>query len=106
MPDITFESKNSTLPSNNLSEDGIGRSKRADSAVPIRFDKSSSDVIANSGKVFVQTVNPAHGKIEWKVQEENYDFIQEIARSAYADMLHDDERVRYTTLQQSLQLRS
>ena len=39
-------------------------------------------------------VNPATGVAEWVVEDEAYDYHQEIARSAYTDMLHDDERVR------------
>lgn len=42
--------------------------------------------------VFVSSFNPMTGKTEWKFQDENYDFQQEIARSSYADMLHDTER--------------
>ena len=38
-------------------------------------------------------VNPTTGAAEWVVEDENYDYHQEIARSAYTDMLHDDERV-------------
>ncbi|XP_072013956.1 protein arginine N-methyltransferase 7-like [Amphiura filiformis] len=37
-------------------------------------------------------VNPATGASEWVVEDEAYDYHQEIARSAYTDMLHDDER--------------
>lgn len=37
-------------------------------------------------------VNPTTGKQHWIVEDENYDYCQEIARSAYADMLHDTER--------------
>ncbi|KAL5021846.1 hypothetical protein ScPMuIL_001001 [Solemya velum] len=43
---------------------------------------------------FVSTVSPVTGKMEWSLQADNYDFHQEIARSAYADMLHDTERNR------------
>ena len=32
-------------------------------------------------------------KMEWKNQPEDYDYQQEVARAAFADMLHDDERV-------------
>lgn len=42
--------------------------------------------------VFIQKLNPLAGKMEWEVQDENYDYHQEIARSAFADMLHDTER--------------
>ena len=33
------------------------------------------------------------GSNEWVVEDATYDYHQEIARSAYTDMLHDDERV-------------
>lgn len=42
--------------------------------------------------VFVQKLNPLSGETEWEFQDENYDFHQEIARSAFADMLHDTDR--------------
>lgn len=41
---------------------------------------------------FYQKLNPVTGKVEWHIQDETYDYHQEIARSAYADMLHDTER--------------
>jgi protein arginine N-methyltransferase 7 len=41
---------------------------------------------------FVSRTNPVTGKLDWIVQNDNYDFHQEVARSAYADMLHDTER--------------
>jgi len=45
--------------------------------------------------VFTARINPVTGKSEWELQNENYDYHQEIARSAFADMLHDTERVRH-----------
>ncbi|KAG1701356.1 Protein arginine N-methyltransferase 7 [Nymphon striatum] len=42
--------------------------------------------------IFVQNFNPIAGKTEWTIEDDNYDYHQEIARSAYADMLHDTER--------------
>ncbi|XP_029637505.1 protein arginine N-methyltransferase 7 [Octopus sinensis] len=42
--------------------------------------------------IFVSQFNPLLGKNEWVLQDENYDYHQEIARSSYADMLHDTER--------------
>jgi len=42
--------------------------------------------------VFTQSVNPVTGQVDWRIQPENYDYEQEVARSAYADMLHDTER--------------
>lgn len=43
-------------------------------------------------KVFTQKRNALTGSTEWGMQDEDYDFHQEIARSAFADMLHDTER--------------
>lgn len=42
--------------------------------------------------VFVQKVNPLTGRNDWIPQNEDYDYHQEVARSAFADMLHDTER--------------
>ncbi|KAI5637866.1 protein arginine N-methyltransferase 7 [Phthorimaea operculella] len=42
--------------------------------------------------VFTQKRNPITGATEWDMQHEDYDYHQEIARSAFADMLHDSER--------------
>ncbi|KOB67071.1 Arginine methyltransferase 7 [Operophtera brumata] len=43
-------------------------------------------------KVFTQKRNPLTGSTEWDMEDEDYDYHQEIARSAFADMLHDTER--------------
>ena len=42
--------------------------------------------------IFVQVLNPMTGKMEWKSQPEDYDYQQELARAAFADMLQDTER--------------
>lgn len=42
--------------------------------------------------VFTQKLNPITGSCDWEVQNEDYDYHQEIARSSFADMLHDTER--------------
>ena len=47
--------------------------------------------------VFLQTLNPMRGKMEWKPQPLDYDYKQEVARAAFADMLHDTERVSWRT---------
>ncbi|TFK09031.1 alpha-1A adrenergic receptor [Platysternon megacephalum] len=44
-------------------------------------------------KVFCGRANPTTGSVEWLEEDENYDYHQEIARSCYADMLHDKDRV-------------
>ncbi|KAK3909580.1 Protein arginine N-methyltransferase 7 [Frankliniella fusca] len=46
--------------------------------------------------VFTNKANPITGKMEWEMHDDDYDYNQEIARSSYADMLHDTERnVKY-----------
>ncbi|XP_060519406.1 protein arginine N-methyltransferase 7 [Cylas formicarius] len=47
-------------------------------------------VIAMS--TFVERVNPITGAKGWIMLDDDYDFHQEVARSAFADMLHDTER--------------
>ncbi|XP_044271896.1 protein arginine N-methyltransferase 7 isoform X2 [Tribolium madens] len=42
--------------------------------------------------IFIQKLNPMTGVNDWVVQQEDYDFHQEVARSSFADMLHDTER--------------
>ncbi|CAB3220456.1 unnamed protein product [Arctia plantaginis] len=56
-------------------------------------------------KVFTQMKNPITGNTEWDVQDEDYDYHQEIARSAFADMLHDTERNKkyYRALQLAIE---
>jgi len=46
----------------------------------------------NSAGVLVQSINHATGENSWKVMPEDYDYNQELARAAFADMLHDSER--------------
>lgn len=43
-------------------------------------------------KVFCGRANPTTGSLEWLEEDEHYDYHQEIARSSYADMLHDKDR--------------
>lgn len=42
--------------------------------------------------VFTLKFNDITGNYDWQEQHEDYDFHQEIARSSFADMLHDTER--------------
>lgn len=46
-----------------------------------------------SMNVFTQCLNPLTGVDTWQEQDEHYDYHQEVARSSFADMLHDKERV-------------
>ncbi|ESO03732.1 hypothetical protein HELRODRAFT_100002 [Helobdella robusta] len=41
---------------------------------------------------FVSRISPVTGRLEWVMQSDDYDYHQEVARSAYGDMLHDTER--------------
>lgn len=47
----------------------------------------------SDNSVLVQKFNPSTGKLEWELQAQNYDYLQELARAGFADMLHDEERV-------------
>ncbi|XP_014226087.1 protein arginine N-methyltransferase 7 isoform X1 [Trichogramma pretiosum] len=42
--------------------------------------------------IFLQNTNPMTGVVGWEEKDPDYDYYQEIARSAFADMLHDHER--------------
>jgi predicted RNA methylase len=42
--------------------------------------------------IFIQKLNPITGINDWIVQQEDYDYHQEVARASFADMLHDTER--------------
>lgn len=56
---------------------------------------------------FVSVINPSTGKVDWKLQDDQYDYHQEIARSGYADMLHDTERNKkyYKALAEAIQIK-
>ncbi|XP_064640600.1 protein arginine N-methyltransferase 7-like [Lineus longissimus] len=56
------------------------------------ISKEMGSEAKNSGSIFKSKLNPVTGKMEWALEVEDFDFHQEIARSAYADMLHDTER--------------
>uniref|UniRef100_A0A3B5QGM7 Protein arginine N-methyltransferase n=1 Tax=Xiphophorus maculatus TaxID=8083 RepID=A0A3B5QGM7_XIPMA len=43
-------------------------------------------------KTFCGRANPTTGTLDWVEESEEYDYHQEIARSCYADMLHDHDR--------------
>ncbi|KYQ46156.1 Protein arginine N-methyltransferase 7 [Trachymyrmex zeteki] len=43
--------------------------------------------------IFTQCLNPLTGAASWEEKDQYYDYHQEVARSAFADMLHDHERV-------------
>lgn len=52
----------------------------------------STPLIVFTMNVFTLKLNNVTGKNDWEEQHEDYDYHQEIARSSFADMLHDTER--------------
>ncbi|XP_046426802.1 protein arginine N-methyltransferase 7 isoform X1 [Neodiprion fabricii] len=53
----------------------------------------SRGIVRNKNmSVFTQSFNPMTGTICWEEKDPDYDYHQEVARSAFADMLHDKER--------------
>ncbi|XP_012284304.1 protein arginine N-methyltransferase 7 [Orussus abietinus] len=54
--------------------------------------------------VFTRYLNPITGESNWEEKHPDYDFYQEIARTAFADMLHDRERNEkyYTALKAAI----
>ncbi|KZS09051.1 Protein arginine N-methyltransferase 7 [Daphnia magna] len=56
-----------------------------------RFEQPRSYKMSYNA-ILVQKFNPGTGSLEWDLQAESYDYTQEIARSGFADMLHDEER--------------
>ncbi|XP_055685899.1 protein arginine N-methyltransferase 7 [Lutzomyia longipalpis] len=52
----------------------------------------SQQVLSAVMSTFAQVFNPISGQMEWEVRSSDYDFYQEVARSDYGDMLHDQER--------------
>lgn len=43
--------------------------------------------------MFTSKLNTMTGNLDWEIQNEEYDYQQELARAGFADMLHDYERV-------------
>lgn len=54
--------------------------------------------------IFTQKYNPMSGQTEWQKQLEDYDYIQAMARSSYADMVNDKHRnqLYYKAIQKSI----
>ena len=73
--------------------------KTATSVTNGEFSREGEKVPKESTGVFVQHVNPMTSRSEWRMQAEDYDYQQEVARAAFADMLHDSERVSLDLLQ-------
>lgn len=52
----------------------------------------SNPLVVFTMNIFTLKLNSVTGKNDWEEQHEDYDYHQEIARSSFADMLHDTER--------------
>ena len=57
-------------------------------------ERHQEDRDKEAGGVMVQCVNHATGQNSWKMMPSDYGYNQELARAAFADMLHDSERNR------------
>ena len=66
-------------------------STAAEQVVAAPFTSRPADSHSSCG-VLVQAVNHATGQNTWRVMAADYDYNQEVARAAFADMLHDSER--------------
>ena len=66
----------------------------SDNNVKMRTEEQENDLETEKGGVMVQCVNHATGQNSWKMMPSDYDYNQELARAAFADMLHDSERNR------------
>lgn len=44
--------------------------------------------------MFIEDIDHVTGERRWRVADDDYDLAQEIARSGFADMLHDTQRNR------------
>ncbi|XP_055840399.1 protein arginine N-methyltransferase 7 [Episyrphus balteatus] len=68
------------------------------------FKNLPNFVNSRTMSLFTQILNPITGKSEWQSQTEDYDYHQEVARAAFADMLHDTERNQkyYSALQKTI----
>ncbi|XP_054287792.1 protein arginine N-methyltransferase 7-like [Macrosteles quadrilineatus] len=58
----------------------------------IAYQQSNNTMPIESSNILTQKFDPVTGEYGWEVQDDSYDYHQEIARSAFADMLHDSER--------------
>lgn len=51
--------------------------------------------LRNVPRELIPQLNSTTGKMEWNEVPDDYDYHLEIARSAFADMLHDHDRVSF-----------
>ena len=56
------------------------------------IDRSFLWKMYSKNYTFTQSYNPLTGSNEWYPKPADYDYIQEISRSGYGDMLWDQER--------------
>nr|XP_020844948.1 protein arginine N-methyltransferase 7 isoform X6 [Phascolarctos cinereus] len=77
----------SPLPTHAFGPSGCGEKMALAAAAGLE-----DDGLIGTMKVFCGRANPTTGSVEWLEEDEHYDYHQEIARSSYADMLHDKDR--------------
>ncbi|XP_071957557.1 protein arginine N-methyltransferase 7-like [Antedon mediterranea] len=58
----------------------------------LNFTEERQQLCTMENKPFCARINVITGETEWVMENEIYDYHQEIARSGYTDMLHDHER--------------
>ncbi len=62
----------------------------------VSFNMASTDeLVKRVPRELISQLNPTTGKMEWNEVPDDYDYHLEIARSAFADMLHDHDRVSF-----------
>ncbi|VDM17929.1 unnamed protein product [Hydatigera taeniaeformis] len=61
---------------------------------PIKMSTCVKSSHGHALSTFTSCFNPITGMIQWNDVGDDYDFEQEVAQSAYADMLHDRDRNR------------
>lgn len=63
--------------------------------VVMGFEENENESSPEARSNVVTQVNATTGKNECVKLHEHYDYHVEVARSAFADMLHDDDRVTF-----------
>ncbi|CAL8102578.1 unnamed protein product [Calicophoron daubneyi] len=66
--------------------------KRCFNSLNKRMAETKSAAPKNDGWDLVSRFNPVVGRTQWKLVRCDYDYSQEVARSGYGDMLHDEDR--------------
>uniref|UniRef100_A0A0B6ZTI7 Protein arginine N-methyltransferase 7 n=1 Tax=Arion vulgaris TaxID=1028688 RepID=A0A0B6ZTI7_9EUPU len=73
-------------------EDDHGNAKGSTKKKSSVTKLSQNQASFSESLTFLSHPNPVTGQMDWVVRHEDYDYLQEIARSGYGDMLHDEDR--------------